>query len=143
MINFKEPHNLVIVDDEEDICELISQKINHMFPERFVVTTFTNPKEALAYVEQNDIKILISDINMPGGFGDIFLNKCHELGQGIMTITMTGYPNFTKAVMRYRDGDVGFLVKPIDFDQLKGILNMCLENLKLWDQLIHKIVPTK
>lgn len=140
MTRFAEPHILVIVDDDEDIGELIGEKINQMFPDKFDISVFEDPSAALEFVEKHDARVLISDIHMPGMYGDIFLNKCRDLEKGIMTITMTGYPNFTKAIMRYRDGDIGFLVKPIDYDKLKMYLEMCLSSLKTWEELIKSMV---
>jgi len=139
MASFETPYSLVIVDDDEDIGELIAEKINQMLPEKFAIKTFAEPKVAFEFVEKNDVRVLISDINMPGMFGDVFLNKCRELEKGIMTISMTGYPSYTIAIMRYRDGDMGFIVKPIDYDQLKNYLTMCLTNLDYWAGLIRNV----
>ena len=58
--------NILIVDDEVDICSMIS----FMFEtEGFTVSTAHNARDAFALIQKRSFDIVISDIRMPFGGG--------------------------------------------------------------------------
>ena len=53
---------LLIVDDDRVFCELIRRH----FEEQYAVTAFNDPEEAVKYIRENELDVVLSDLSMPG-----------------------------------------------------------------------------
>ncbi|MGZ5133333.1 MAG: response regulator, partial [Caldimonas sp.] len=60
-----------IVDDDQSIRFVLEKALTR---EEFVVRSFTNPRDVLAALEDDQPQVLVSDIRMPGGSGIDLLN---------------------------------------------------------------------
>ena len=103
-------YTLLIVDDEK----MIAEGVACLFPWEqigFHPVAFSDPKEALDYVESNDIQVVMTDIEMPGMSG---IDLCRELsGKGIRIVFMSSHQNYEyfRYAIQYRVED--YLLKPI------------------------------
>jgi CheY-like chemotaxis protein len=109
--------NIIVVEDEDDSRELIAEALVSYGAE---VTTASSCKEALALLESNTPRFLLSDIGMPGEDGFDLIRKLRQRNsaQRIVAAALTGFgsPDDQKRVL-----EAGFkacFVKPIDVDQL-------------------------
>lgn len=101
----------IIVDDEPPAIRLLTKYVEKVsFIE--LVNSFTNPLEALQFVEQNEVDLLFLDIQMPEITG-IQLSKIISKKTNI--IFTTAYPQF--ALDSYEVSAVDYLLKPIDFER--------------------------
>lgn len=71
---------ILIVDDQPDITDIIKDFIQGRHPEVKTVT-LNDPLEALGFMEENSIDLLISDHHMPNMSGSELLKKIRH-GQG-------------------------------------------------------------
>lgn len=55
---------IVVVDDEAQITDLLMTYLLCL-SKSYVITTFNDPEEARAYLQQNPIDVLITDFKMP------------------------------------------------------------------------------
>ena len=68
---------IVLVDDEEMVLTSLSSFL--MLETEYEVVTFLSPIEALEYVRDNEVNLVISDYLMPDMDGISFLGKVREV----------------------------------------------------------------
>ncbi|HET7643495.1 MAG TPA: response regulator [Nitrososphaeraceae archaeon] len=107
---------IVIIDDEADLVNLFSEslKLNN-----FKVCAFTNPLEALNYIEKNpeDYGLVISDFKMPIMDGNEICTKLIHINPNLKVILMSAYSD-----VRYDKEKFVFVNKPISIAQLIEIV---------------------
>ena len=72
-----------IVDDDQSIRFVLEKALTR---EEFAVRSFTNSRDVLAALEDDEPQVLVSDIRMPGGSGIELLNKIKASGEAVLTI---------------------------------------------------------
>ena len=131
----RKPYNLLVVDDMEDICELISD-IDE-FKDQFSVQTCTNVDEALTIINSEDIRIIISDFHMPGLSGADLLRKAHELRNGIRVIMITGDLSLNTTIDCFLDGAIALIHKPFKPEDITTALQSSIERLDYWYETLQ------
>ncbi|MEJ6654603.1 MAG: sigma-54 dependent transcriptional regulator [Pseudomonas sp.] len=71
-------------------------------------------KQALAVLQQHNVAMVISDVNMPGMDGHALLRVLRERHPQLPVLLMTAYGTVQNAVEAMRDGAVDYLVKPFE-----------------------------
>lgn len=110
----KESIRAVLVDDEADSIGVLQILLKKYAPEVVVRATFTNSKEALEYLRQEETDVLFLDIEMPGLDGFELLSKLGSFS--FKPIFVSAYDEFGVKAIKYRIFD--YLVKPIDPEEL-------------------------
>lgn len=109
-------YKCLIVDDEKPAHQVLMSHINQCEDLECVGNAFSG-KEALAFLQRNEVDILLLDINMPLISGLEFLDM---LAVKPITIITTAYSDF--ALESYEKDAVDYLMKPISFGKfLKAI----------------------
>lgn len=132
-------YNILYVDDEDINLRLF--KVT--FKRHFNVITASNGSEALERMKENDIKLLLTDQQMPGMLGTELLEKTIGEYPDIIRIIVTGYADITaiaKAVNRC--GIYKYITKPWDNGELKITMDKALESYELKndrDNLIREL----
>jgi DNA-binding NtrC family response regulator len=117
--NDKPLANLLVVDDDSDIAHVLKQGL---LKNRFLVSAFTNPEEALKNFKSNskDYCLMLSDIRMPGMSGIRLARKVKEVNPDVKVILMTSFEikdNEFSKVFPSTQVD-GFVQKPVDIENL-------------------------
>ena len=117
--------NLLIVDDDTDIAQVLKEGL---LKNRFLVSAFTNPEEALQNFQSNseDYCLMLSDIRMPGMSGIKLARKVKEINPKVKVILMTSFEikdNEFSKVFPSTQVD-GFAQKPIS---IKDLTNKILD----------------
>lgn len=121
-------NNILIVDDEEDILDLLSdvvQKWGHL------PIVARDGKDALDKVRDVPVDLVLSDIRMPEMDGLSFLENLKKGNSNLAVIFITGYPSIESAVRSMKDGAYDYLTKPINLDELKVKVDRGLERGRL------------
>jgi ActR/RegA family two-component response regulator len=71
--------------------------------------------------------LLIADIRMPGNKDLEFVGRLGDIAKGMPVILVTGYPSLDTAIESIRLPVVAYLVKPVDFDELLGRVEIALQ----------------
>jgi DNA-binding NtrC family response regulator len=80
---------ILIVDDEVDICEMMSYSFKH---HGFVTEVAYGPDEAFALIQQKKFDVVLSDIRMPKGGGLRLLDDINKhCAERPKVFLMTGY----------------------------------------------------
>lgn len=138
MANNEEKNIIVIVDDEDMV--LTSLKSFLSLETSYIVKTFTSAVEALEYIKDQEIQLVISDYLMPEMDGISFLAKVREIRPEVPRIILTGYADKENAIKAINDvGLFQYIEKPWDNDDLLIILRNGLERMQLMKKLDDKI----
>jgi len=105
----------VIVDDEIKALQSLSWELTNFSDEIKVDASFTDPFEALTYLEKNTPDCLFLDIEMPTMDGFQFIQKLTN--KNFPVVITTAYNQY--AIKALKNEAIDYLLKPIDTDDLK------------------------
>lgn len=129
---------ILILDDEEMVLTSLSSFLE--LETDYDVVTFTDGTNALAYVKENLVNLVISDYLMPDMDGITFLGKVKEIDPQITRIILTGYADKENAIKAINDvGLFHYIEKPWDNDDLQIVIRNGLEKQQLMRELDKKI----
>ncbi|MDB5020037.1 MAG: DNA-binding response regulator [Pedobacter sp.] len=119
---------VVVVDDEPLALEVMNDFLKRLNDVQSV-SLFSNAKDALHYLENREVDVLLLDIEMPIMTGIEFLR---QLSDPPLTIFTTAYRNY--AFEGFELGVIDFLLKPISFERFSAAMNKVKEFLSLKTQ---------
>ncbi len=125
---------IMVVDDEVDLEPLIRQKFRRQIRDGVYDFVFAhNGLEALTkLIEQPDIRLIMSDINMPEMDGLTLLTKLKELKNPLLkTVIVSAYGDMENIRTAMNRGAFDFLTKPISFDDLEITMDKTLEEISM------------
>src|SRR6056297_60521 len=105
----------VLVDDEIKALQSLSWELTNFSDEINVSASFTNPFEALEYLEKNTPDCLFLDIEMPTMDGFQFIQKLTN--KNFPVVITTAYNQY--AIKALKNEAIDYLLKPIDTDDLQ------------------------
>lgn len=105
----------VIVDDEIKALQSLTWELTNFSDEINVIASFTNPNEALSYLEKNTPDCLFLDIEMPTMDGFQFIRKLTN--KNFPVVITTAYNQY--ALKAIKSQALDYLLKPIDTDDLE------------------------
>jgi two-component system, LytTR family, response regulator len=108
----------MIVDDESLALSRLKRLLNENGIED--ITAFDNPIEALKEVTKTKFDAVFLDISMPNITGLELADSIIQLEPKTFIIFQTAYSEF--ALEAYKSGGMGYLVKPIESNDIKNIL---------------------
>jgi two-component system nitrogen regulation response regulator GlnG len=113
-----------IVDDDQSIRFVLEKALAR---EDLAVRSFTNPRDVLIALEDDEPQVLVSDIRMPGGSGIELLSKVKERHPGLPVIIMTAYSDLDSAVSAFQGGAFEYLPKPFDVPKAVELIRRALD----------------
>jgi len=110
---------ILVVDDEEQICELLDKFLSQ---EGYQVITAATGEEALEKLEEESPQLVLLDIRMPGMGGIECLRKIKEKNEkiGVIMTTAVGDTDTIKEAISLGVND--YILKPIDLDYLGKLI---------------------
>lgn len=124
---------ILVVDDEEIIRTGISSKITRLFPGKAVVSLAQDAVDALEKLDSFKPDIIITDIRMPEMDGLQLIERAKKLNDSLKFIVVSGYQDFDYARNALRLGVDDYLLKPIENEQLKEIIQKLAELLQKYN----------
>ena len=108
---------ILVVDDEPDLEDLITQKFRRQIKEGSIAFGFAHDGvEALAFLAKHpDFDMVVSDINMPRMDGLTLLAKLQDEATRFSTVIVSAYGDMANIRTAMNRGAFDFLTKPIDF----------------------------
>jgi YesN/AraC family two-component response regulator len=117
---------LLIVDDEWIIADSLSSMDEWGERRIQVVGTAGNGYEAIRMLEEQSIDLVITDIRMPDMDGLQLLQYVYEAMPQTNVILISGYEDFRYAQQALAYQAKGYVLKPIDTDELLEIVDRIL-----------------
>ncbi len=122
---------ILVVDDEPDVADLFRQQFRkELRSSRFVMEFVQSGAEALERVgaaENAKLKLILSDVNMPGMSGLDMLPRARQARPDVPVIMITAYGDADTRRKAIEGGAAGLFTKPIDFPELRGEIGRRLD----------------
>lgn len=115
---------ILVIDDDEGIRKVLSSALED---EGYAVDTAESGKEAIEKAEANFYNLALIDVRLTDMQGTKLLTEIKETTPKMVKIILTGFPALQNSIEAVNKGADGYLVKPIDIDEL---LHMVKEHLK-------------
>jgi DNA-binding NtrC family response regulator len=106
---------LLVVDDEPDICSLISDAL---IDEGHEVTCAADGAQALALACATPFDVVVADMRLPGLDGLALFRRLREESPATDMVLITGNAAVADAVAVLKEGAFDYLTKPIHLDEL-------------------------
>jgi len=122
--------NFSILCVEDDI--LLSDSLRSMFENIFKDVEFAkNGEEALEKISLRDFDIIVTDLIMPKMGGIEFIEKIRDVNLFVPILILSAFDDTENFLQTIKLGIDGYLIKPLEFDQLVIILAKVLRKLEL------------
>ena len=122
-------YKVLLVDDEYMITEGLKRLIPFDKWDMEVVATANHADDALDYVREHSVDIVISDVNMPDKTGLEMIGEMKELLPNAYYILLSGYQEFDYVKKALNLNVVDYLVKPVDKVELERLLEKIASQL--------------
>lgn len=110
---------ILLVDDEELICQSIMSKIGRLNHDRvYSVSYATSAVEALSLYDRTPFDIVITDINMPAIDGFTLVEKLRERSGELVIFIVSGYDHFDYVRKAFLLSVNDYLLKPVAISEL-------------------------
>ncbi len=123
---------VMIVDDERNMCELIETDLRIR---NIASKWYTSATDAFDAIHQHNFDVILTDVRMPGTTG---LQLCQQLSQfrpDIPVVVMTAFGTLETAIAAMRSGAYDFITKPIEMDLLSITLQRAIQHRNLSEQV--------
>ncbi len=123
---------ILFVDDEPDMEDLVRQRFRRQIKEGTFVFEFAgNGRTALAKLEAHpDIRLIVTDINMPEMDGLTLLGEVARLDRPIRTMVVSAYGDMQNIRAAMNRGAFDFVTKPIDFSDFEVTLEKTMQEIR-------------
>ena len=132
---------VLVVDDEPDLAEALQQNLTR---QGYEVKAVTSAAEALPWLANDNIDLLLSDMMMPGMGGIQLLQEALTLDPQLVGIIMTGQATVQTALEAMKIGAFDYLMKPFKSEQILPILTraMAVRHLRMENVRLRNYVAS-
>jgi class 3 adenylate cyclase/FixJ family two-component response regulator len=132
---------ILVVDDETDLEVLIKQKFRKQIRQNEYEFVFAiNGKDALEkLLDQPEMDLVLSDINMPEMDGLTLLTKLNELNPLLKSVIVSAYGDMQNIRTAMNRGAFDFITKPIDFEDLTITVEKTLKHARQLKETLKAI----
>jgi DNA-binding NtrC family response regulator len=124
---------VLVIDDETGSRESMAIALEKA---GLAVRTFDEAKKALEFLDENDnARLAVCDLRMPGMDGLAFLNEIRERKIDLGVILVTAYGSIESAVQAMRVGADDYLTKPVDLYELRQRVMNLVEKQQLKEEV--------
>lgn len=116
--------NVLVIDDEPDICELLTITLNRMGLETL---TAGSVSAALALLKQHRFDLCLTDMRLPDGSGLDIVTNIQTHRPHLPVAVITAYGNIETAVEALKAGAFDFVSKPVDLKVLRRLVTAALD----------------
>jgi DNA-binding NtrC family response regulator len=125
---------ILLVDDEPGSRESLSHLLEH---EGYRVDTASDGEKAIRLFSKNKYDVIITDLFLPGASGIDILKHVKEYPLPCSVILITGNATAETAVEAMKEGAFDYIIKPVNFEKLKVLVEKAAEKTRLVAENIY------
>ena len=114
----------LVIDDEPDICELLSLTLGRMDIDTETATDISGAKALFA---RHNFDLCLTDMRLPDGDGLELVEWMQVNAPGVPVAVITAHGNIETAVQALKLGAFDFISKPLDVKHLRNIVGNALK----------------
>lgn len=122
---------ILVVEDDSFFREVFSDLL---MEEGYDVDVAASGEEALQMLKAHDYQVVVTDLVMQDVSGLDILAAVKQQDPAIEVIMVTGHANMETAIYALKNGARDYLVKPINQDEFKHAVALCVEQRRLLDE---------
>ena len=107
--------HLLVIDDERNYLLVLETLLAEA---GYTVTALNDPETALAFLEESEVDVVITDMKMPKVTGREVLERVKKNWPHIPVLIMTAFGSIEGAVEAMRYGAFNYITKPFSNDEL-------------------------
>lgn len=123
-------YQLLIVDDEQAICEGIKEILPWEEYGIEVIGFAFDGREALKKIEEWMPQIVMTDIKMPNMDGLALLKEIKKRELGCRVIVLSGFHEYDLVRKAMKLGAVDYILKPSDREELAQVISELIDNME-------------
>jgi DNA-binding NtrC family response regulator len=124
---------ILIVDDESIVRESLSDWLDGV---GYDVKVAESGEDALRILQQQEIKIMLADLVMPGMNGIELMKKAKKIVPGISAIIITAHATIQSAIVAIREGAHDYVEKPFCPEKIELLIEKLVEHQNLIEENI-------
>jgi len=136
MANSEKQH-VFFVDDEPDICQVVSTSLRQV---GMKVTCFTSAANCLKRLRSQRCDLLIADVKMPEMSGLELLTQVKSIVPSLPVLIVTGYGDIPMAVRAMKTGALDFIEKPLERESFLSVVKLALKRHPKSHPLVGKVL---
>ncbi len=121
---------ILVAEDDRNMRTLITTVLGES-ELAFDVVAVENAHEAMDFVENNDVAVVVTDLRMPGADGLDLLAFVKANSAGTQVVLVTGHATVESAVQALKSGAYDYILKPFDTDDMRRVVERALERYLL------------
>ena len=114
----------LVIDDEPDICELLTLTLGRMQVDTRVGGDVASAKKQLA---ETRFDLCLTDMRLPDGDGLELVDWIQRMAPGVPVAVITAHGNIETAVQALKLGAFDFISKPLDLKNLRSVVENALK----------------
>ena len=135
---------VMLVDDEPYILQGLQVLIDWESGGFEIARLCSNGKEALKYLKENDVDLVISDIRMPEMSGlELLETVKKEKISDAEFVLLTGYDDFASTQKAIRNGCLDYILKPVEEEEEFINAYLQLQSYRFGDRISFNIDISK
>ena len=130
----KKKGRILVVDDEERICEAVKKALERI---GYIVEMSQHATAALERIHQGSLDMVICDIKMPGMDGIALLDRIKEYDPTMLVLMITGYASIESAVESMKKGAQEYIPKPFSPTHIRFLVERAFERRRVADENLY------
>lgn len=133
---------VTVIDDDRENLSSIGRALRNL---GFEVELYSSSAEFLSRLHELSTDVVITDMKMPEASGMEVIKDVTEKIPRVPVIVLTAFGTIGNAVLAVKQGAMDYLQKPIDVEELKGVLIKALRARGMMEELgtLRSLVRTE
>jgi len=120
--------NILIIDDEVKLSALLARILEM---EGYHVLQAATAKAGIRIIEQEDIRVVLSDVKLPDANGVELVKKVKQIKPYIEIINLTAFGSISDGVLAIKNGAFDYLTKGDDNEKIIPLVSKALDKANL------------
>jgi len=122
---------VLVVEDDSFFRETFKDLL---MEDGYEVDVASSGAEALEILCHKEYHVVVTDLVMKGISGLDLLSRVKQFDPAIEVILVTGHANVETAILALKNGARDYLIKPINHDEFKHTVALCVEQRRLLEE---------